>query len=187
MLKFPLLSILGFVLIAPSCVSLSSPERQLEAVFGIQDGSHGDVAGTARPVVGVNLLGKRCKNGLQGVLGLHVSSGDFGGLNDEIVTTDAVSLGALAGLRWIPSVEEEGAASPFIGGGLSFESLDIELTPGSESEKSSGVGPYLEVGVRMGSLSVSCRRLLGMEMSFDSVGDVDVVLDQFLVGWTLGF
>jgi len=169
-----------------SCVSLDSEGRRLVGVVGVQDGSHGDVSAIARPVVGINLLGKECKSGFQGAVGLYLSGQDFGGLNEGNVTTDTSSISATTGMRWAPSMTD-GTARPFIGAGLALQYLDMEFSPGTDSEADSTIGPYVEIGVRFGDGYLAVRRIGGMDMEFATTGEVDAVLDQFLVGWTLGF
>ncbi len=180
------LVIAAVLLLCASCVSLDTEGRRLEAVFGVQDGSHGDVSAIARPVTGINLLGKECKSGLQGAVSLYLSGQDFGGLNEGNVTTDTSSLSAATGMRWNTSITD-GAARPFIGAGLALQHLDIEFSPGVASEEDSAIGLYLEIGVRFGDVHLACRRIGGMDMEFATTGEVAAVLDQFLVGWTFGF
>lgn len=174
------------LLLAASCVSLESEGRRLIGVVGVQDGSHGDVSAIARPMAGINLVGKECKSGLQAAVGLYLSGRDFGGLNEGNVTTDTGSLSATTGMRWTPPITD-GTTRPFIGAGLALQYLDIEFSPGAASEDDSSIGPYLEIGVRFGDAYVAVRRIGAMDMEFATAGEVTAVLDQFLIGWTLGF
>ncbi len=185
-MPYPKSVIATALLLCASCVSLESEGRRIEGVFGVQDGSHGDVSGIARPVVGINLVAKECKSGLQGAVGLYLSGQDFGGLNEGNVTTDTGSLSATTGMRWTPPITD-GTTRPFVGAGLALQYLDIEFSPGAASEDDASVGPYLEIGVRFGDAYLAVRRVGGMDMQFDTAGEVTAVLDQFLIGWTFGF
>lgn len=178
--------VVSVLLLAASCVSLESEGRRLIGVVGVQDGSHGDVSAIARPMAGINLVGKECKSGLQAAVGLYLSGRDFGGLNEGNVTTDTGSLSATTGMRWTPPITD-GTTRPFIGAGLALQYLDIEFSPGAASEDDSSIGPYLEIGVRFGDAYVAVRRIGEMDMEFATTGEVTAVIDQFLIGWTLGF
>jgi len=167
-----------------SCSLLGAPDRSVTTLMGVQDGSSGDVSAAARPVLSISLEGDQNNMGLIGVFGVQVSASDFGELNEGNVTTDALSLGITSGLRLSPGGWQQ-TFRPFLGAGLALEYLDIDLPSGTED--GIGLGGYVEAGLEYGSWSIHVRRVGGLSMELGPGGDPDVVLDQFMIGWTSGF
>ncbi len=152
--------------------------------MGLQDGSNGDVSAAARPLVSISLEGDQNNMGLIGVFGMQVSAGNFGDLNEGNVTTEALSLGMTSGLRLAPNGWQQ-TFRPFVGAGLALEYLDIELPTGDGDDVN--LGGYAEVGFEYNAWSLHWRRVGMMEMTLGAGSASDVVLDQFLVGWTASF
>ena len=167
-----------------SCSLLGAPDRSVTTLMGVQDGSKGDVSAAARPVLSISLEGDQNNMGLIGVFGVQLSTGDFGGLNEGNVTTDALSLGMTSGLRLAPGGWQQ-TFRPFLGAGLALEYLDIDLPSGPGDGL--GVGFYMETGIEYGVWSLHVRRVVGLDMDLGAGGNSDVVLDQFMIGWTSGF
>jgi hypothetical protein len=113
-----------------------------------------------------------------------VSASDFGELNKGNVATDALSLGMTSGLRLAPFGWQQ-TFRPFLGAGLALEYLDIDLPSGPED--GIGLGGYVEAGLEYDSWSIHLRRVGGLSMELGPGEDSEVVLDQFMIGWTSGF
>ena len=169
------------LLLAAGC---AAPDRSVTTLMGVQDGSNGDVSAAARPVLSISLEGDQNSMGLIGVFGVQVSAGDFGGLNAGNVNTDALSLGMTSGLRISPGGWQQ-TFRPFLGAGLALEYLDIDLPSGPGD--GIGLGGYVEAGLEYDAWSIHLRRVGGLSMDLGPGGDSDVVLDQFMIGWTSGF
>ncbi len=197
---------LSLCLILTSCVNLAGTDARMTTLIGVQDGSHGDVAGIARPVfgmtfegdldVGADFLGGESNDesgegedssaSLRGTLGVHLSSFDFGGLNEGDVQTDTLGLGLTTGLRWAPDLGSSGV-KPYVGLGLALQYLDIEFRQGEDGQTDLGMGPYVDLGLEYEAWTFVWRRITGMDMEFSREGHKDVQLDQFMLGWSTGF
>jgi hypothetical protein len=154
-----------------SCSILGAPNRSVTTLMGVQDGSNGDVSAAARPVLSISLEGDQNSVGLIGVFGVQLSAGEFGGLNEMDVTTDALSLGMTSGLRLSPGGWQQ-TFRPFLGAGLALEYLDIDLPSGAED--GFGLGGYAEAGFEYGAWSIHLRRVAGLSMDLGQGGDSDV-------------
>ena len=170
----------------PACTILDSEQRQLEVQVGTQSGSPGDFGGDPLPSLGLAVKSDQDELGIQSVFGVQFSSGTDKDVqvSGTSVETELETWSAYAGIRGWP-LNWEGSWSPFMG--LGFAYLDLGADSILPSAGDQDLGYYAELGIEVGALSLTWRRLEDLGLDLGTMGQRDVALNQLLLGWTTGF